>query len=86
MYIARGRKKKKCNNKKTVKSISIFEGAHLSFEQIMVFVHEWCNFSEIRKASLEANIGSSATAAIYNKFCTEVVIYACFENSMPIGR
>lgn len=54
-YVGRARKKKKCNNKKTVKSMSIFEGAHLSFEKIMVFVHEWSQFSEIRKASLEAS-------------------------------
>ena len=85
-YITQGNRKKKCNKKISVKAMSIFEGAHLSFEQILIFIHEWCHFSEIRKASLEASIGSPTTASIYNKFCTEVVINACFQNSIPIGE
>lgn len=84
-YTVHARKKKKCNSKKSVKSLSIFEGAHLNFEQIMIYILEWVHYSEIRKISLEVNI-SSATAAVYNKFCTEIVIHACFTNSMPIGK
>lgn len=75
-----------CNNKHSVKKMSVFEGAHSSFEQIIVFIHEWTHHSEIRKIALEASISSFTTAAIYNKFCTEVVINACFENSEPIGE
>lgn len=85
-YIGHARKRKNCNGKKSVKSVSIFEGSHLSFEQFMIFIHEWCHFSEVRKMALEANIGSSATAAVYNKLCTEIVIHTCFTNSVAIGE
>lgn len=84
-YSGHARKRKKCNNKKSVKAMSIFDGLHLNYEQIMVFIHEWTHHSEIRKISLEANI-SSRTTANYNKFCTEIVINACFAESRPIGK
>lgn len=61
---------KQCNNKKSIKAKSIFEGTHLSFEQIMIYIHGWTQYSEIPKISIEADI-SSRTASNYNKFCTE---------------
>lgn len=80
------KKTSSCNNRVSVKQMSVFEGSHLSFEQILIFIHEWTHYSEVRKMSLEAGIGSYSTAALYNKFCTEVVINACIENSVPIGK
>ena len=66
--------------------MSVFEGTHLRFEQIMIVIHEWTHYSEIGKMSLEADIGSSHTAALWNKFCTEVAINSCIVNSSPIGK
>lgn len=80
------KKETSCNNKKSIKKLSIFEGTHLDFEQIMIVIHEWTYYSEIGKMSLEANIGSSRTATLWNKFCTEVVINSCILNSTPIGK
>lgn len=65
--------------------MSVLEGTHLSFEQIMILIHEWAHFSEICKMYLEAYVGSSKSAAVWNKFCTEVVINSCINNSKPIG-
>lgn len=79
------KKKSSCNQRVSVKETSVFEGSHLNFEQILIFIHEWVHYSEVRKMSLEAEIGSHSTAAIYNKFCTEVIVNACIANSTPIG-
>lgn len=80
------KKTSSCNYRVSVKKMSVFEGLHLTFEQLMIFIHEWTHYSEVRKMSLEASIVSHSTAAIYNQFCTEVVINACIANSTPIGN
>lgn len=76
------KKKQMCDTKCSVKKMSIFEGSHLTFEQTMTYIQEWTHFSEIQKVCHEADIGSFTTAALYNKLCTEVVINACFANSI----
>lgn len=82
----RNKKRIPCKYKKTLKAATIFNTSHLSFEQIFIALHEWCNYSEIQKMTLEAGMGSSATAAMWNGFFTEIAINACIYNSEPIGE
>lgn len=80
------KKRIKCNESVTVKSMSIFRGANLSFQQILIALHEYVNYSEIKKMCLEASIDSSNTAARWNAFFNEIVVNSCLQNCTPIGK
>lgn len=75
-----------CRNKKSVKAASIFNSGNISYKQMLIIVHEWSHYSETRKMSLEASLGSDHTAAHWNAFCSEVAIDFCFANSTQIGK
>lgn len=85
-YINSHRKRMKCNQKTSIKSMTIFNSANLNYQQILIALHECCNYSEVRKMCLEASIDSSRTAAKWNAFFNEIVVNSCFQHSTAIGE
>lgn len=76
----------RCNQKISMKALTIFKNARLDFQQILIAIHEYCNYSEVRKMCLEASIESSKTAAKWNAFFNEIVINSCIHHSTAIGE
>lgn len=74
----------KCDKRVTIKRNSFFDNSHLSFKQILIFVHEWLHFSEINKIMLETRI-SSRSATNWNDFAKDVTIEFVFNGSKKIG-
>lgn len=84
--IDRQRKRVRCNTKVSEKAASVFCNAQLSYEQILIMLHEWLNYSEVRKMSIEASVETGKTAALWNAFFNEVAINWCIDNSTQIGE
>lgn len=73
-----------CNNQVSIRKNTIFENTNLSFEQVMIFVHEWLHYSEMNKIMVEAEICSEAVS-YWNKVCQEVAKRYIFSKSQKIG-
>lgn len=78
-------KKLPCGFKVSIRTGTFFEKSHLSIYQILVFCFMWIKNMPINRIMEETMIDAFQTAADWNSFCREVVVYGSFQTTIKIG-